>query len=76
MAVGGDAAGKQVVHQPRLDLLHLRNQRLGLLNRFVQRRKNFGDAALLGEWWRVTDQWRSLQKIRPYRVDPLASLEI
>ena len=49
MAIGRDAAGEQVVHQPRLDLLILRNQRLRLLNRLVHRRKNFGDPALLRE---------------------------
>ena len=53
VAVGGDAAGEQVVHQASSDLLILRNQRLRLFNFLIHRRKDFSDLALLiyrGKW--------------------------
>src|SRR5579863_7093925 len=40
---GGHAASEQVLHQPRLDLLILRNQRLRELYRRVQRRQRRTD---------------------------------
>jgi len=51
VAVGGETASEQVVHQPGLDLLMLRNQLLRLLNRLVHRREDLGDAALPSERW-------------------------
>lgn len=64
MAVGGDATGKQFVHQPRFDVLILRNQRLRLLNRLIHRRKNFGDALLMPDWryWKLKLLKESLRK--------------
>jgi len=52
VAVGGEAAGEEVVHQPRLDLPVLGDQRLRLLDRFVHRREDLGDAALSRQAWR------------------------
>src|SRR6185312_3453598 len=47
LAVGGDAAGKHVVHQARLDRLRLRDQRLSLLDGLIEREEDFTDAPLL-----------------------------
>ena len=53
VAVFVDAAGEEVLHQAGLDALLLGNQRLGLFNRPVHGREDFGDFGLLigfGNW--------------------------
>ena len=47
VAVFVDAAGEQVPHQTGLDALLLDDERLGLLDRPLHRRKHLGDLGLL-----------------------------
>ena len=47
LAVLVEAAGEEVVEQPRLDLLQLRNDRLGVADRLVYGVEDLGDPALL-----------------------------
>ena len=48
VAVFVDATGQQVLHQAGLDALLLADERLGLLDGSINRRKDLGDLGLLG----------------------------